>query len=92
MGEGLIWKNTGEMTTEVFKETSSIRKKAVEIEAVYNLLSDEEIGRASIIISNLLLKKFLEALKVRELEVLSSVCESVDTHIVNHDEELVNKE
>ena len=40
----MTWKNT-ETTTDVFKETSSIRKKAVEIESVFNLLSDGPVRR-----------------------------------------------
>jgi hypothetical protein len=83
MGDKLTWENT-ELTADDYKETSSIRRKAVAIEAVYNLQSDGEVGKPSLIISNLLLKNHLEAVKVRVLEAISSDYESVDTHIVNH--------
>jgi hypothetical protein len=61
MEDKLTWKNT-ELTADDYKETSSIERKAVEIETVFNLQSDGgEVGKASLIIPNLLLKKHLEA-------------------------------
>jgi hypothetical protein len=72
-----------QLLTADYKKTSSIRRKAIEIEAVLNLQSDGEVGKVSLIISNLLLKQHLEAVKVRVLSAISSDYQSVDAHIVN---------
>jgi hypothetical protein len=77
MGDKLMWKHE-ELAADDYKETSSIQRKAIKIEAAFNLKSDGGVGKASLIISNLLLKKHLEAVKVRVLEAISSDYKRID--------------